>query len=41
MREFESRAGDVDLKDLAKKFINFPVGVRPVRAGMCVRAQMR
>lgn len=41
VREFESRAGDVDLKEPANKFIKFPVGVRHVRAGMCERAHRR
>lgn len=41
VRELESRAGDVDLKDPAKKCLNFPVGVRRANAGRCERAQRR
>ena len=41
VRELESGAGDVGLKDPANKFINFPVGERRVNAGRCERAQRR
>lgn len=39
--ELENSAGDVDLKDPAKKCMNFPVGVRRANAGRCERAQRR